>query len=243
MDTMTSEEHNNFHAEDCPPIEPPPAVDSERSPQLDKVICHCRRGCACASSRDSGDSDANSGGGVRTPGLVFRDGSTDTNSEDGHSEHGEEGVEDRQIDVGDMGMVSERETQGQLDRRRRLCICNMRMWLAEDEGHPFNGYLSMNASGFLSDISRDVGPGSIDRSISTASLTQSAMSGSSGRRSPGILTSFAGVQFEQRHVPTIPYYFLQGPIPLTPEQFGFQYSLELDFSDAASSDHSEYDIW
>lgn len=259
---MSAPFDQRLHNDHNPNQDFPEAIDSERSPQLDKVICRCRCGCTCSSSR--GDIDAESGGGGGQHLQVLRHAITDFDitSDGGHAQiDGEHSVE-----VGDLGVISVRVIMDALAKHSR-CACHIGV-LPPAEDCRFPPCLYPSASGVFSSDSMAVecGAGGSDITGGGSTAALSSRSGSGSVRS-GTFRSFSpcafaflGEHFEgQGSSPIAPvplhHHFTATPVWLTHErEFSFTMEIgvasellhlpELSLGDSASSlDHSEYDMW
>lgn len=131
----------------------PPAVDSERSPQLNKTVCRSHCGCACASSRGDGEGQSGDDGGREEH-------AGDTESDD-LTVNGDEGV-NNEIEVGDMGRHKTDVIDATLSKHNRRTCHSCRRGLPYGENYLFGGYDSLASSGFLSISSMHVECGNDD---------------------------------------------------------------------------------
>ncbi|KAK4954656.1 hypothetical protein LTR10_008089 [Elasticomyces elasticus] len=102
-----------------PPKEIAVAVDSNRPPQFDTGACRSKHGCACACSGDRRQDD---GSQLVANYLARRTGSF--RLEDGGSVNGEEGLDDKKIEVADLGAASVRVIRLALGKHQR-CTCDV----------------------------------------------------------------------------------------------------------------------
>lgn len=251
MDDMAFNHDNEMPSNNDMSPDKPGTVDSERSPQLNKVVCRCRCGCACASSRGGENGDSGGGGqAFELPNFALPESADDNVSEDGSSSvNGEEGV-DHEVEVGDLGLVSMRTIFDALAKHRR-CTCHGGV-LPDSEDYPFTAFNSPAVSGMSPTDSMIVQLGGNDRSMSSLSLL-SARSGSTqssarAMGSPGFLVGHTGGQFDHLELAhSVSPHFVRTPLLLTQEDtlFGMahdvHYPTELSIGDGESRGHIEYD--
>jgi len=248
MDSMASHnDQDHIHDKDYPSMEAPIAVDSERSPQLNKIIARGRQGCACAASR--GGRQVPVDGGTQ---IVRADTASVAESDNGSSVNGEEGLDDHKVEVGDFGYVSVRVIYAALAKRLH-CGCNC----VRKDDYPFTASNSPAASGYPSGSSLIVEHDSGDEdsmNMSISSLAPSADGTGTRGTSLGGLVRHMGGPFEFDIVHTIPANnFIRTPIILGHEA---QYCLNMDIGmgyrlfypdhlsivEGSSSGHSEYNM-
>ncbi|KAK1075826.1 hypothetical protein LTR74_000234 [Friedmanniomyces endolithicus] len=247
-DEMTFVYQDPMYVEASPPVDPSVDVDSERSPQLNKVICRCRCGCACASSRDGNDMNCD-GGGQRMDTARYMCCTTDsTESDDGVSE---EDPKDYKIEVGDFGFVSVKAIHLALAKQSR-CTCHCSV-LSESEVFTFSNRSPLDGSGFLSDDSLIVEAGS--NSEHSTTMSTSSLGIAAYNTSPGDIVGFMGGQFELLLPrPVSQDFFMRTPLLLGHEpqscsniQLGSEchhyFPEGFSIGDSASSGHTEYDMW
>lgn len=243
--------NNEPHIENDPSPDIPAEVDSERSPQLDLVVCRCRCGCTCASSRGEGENN-DDGGGATTVRLPIAAAVNDAASEDGDSIKGEEGVAEHMVEIGDMGMISFRAIHVALARHER-CTCHVGM-LPDTDDYPWTGYNSLAASGRLSNSSMRAQASGDERSMSSLSLPRSAYSAATrSTTSSGFVRSVGGHFDHETAQPPLRTYFTNSPMFLNHErefclnmEIGIEYyapELSIGESASMSSGHMEYDMW
>jgi hypothetical protein len=243
-------ENNNGHDHNGPEYNPevPQMIDSERSPQLDKVICRCRCGCACSSSRGGAEIESDGGGCAVQGAPGFDSAASDTASDDGRSVNGDEGAHaEHEVEVGDLGMVKIKTIMTALARHRR-CTCHPRgpgMPYADDDA--CFGIDSMTSLGFFPTDSMIAEHGS-DLSRVTSMGSMSVHSGSTRSMDSSGFMPCVG-----EHLEMPAYHFTATPILLT-QEISFplnvnaglhymRYPMDLSMSDSASTVHSEYDMW
>ena len=238
----------NHHAEHEPSPQIPPAVDSDRSPQLNKVVCRCRSGCACASSRGDGVSDSDGGGFATSQDMRLPIAAID---DDAGSVHGDEGVADHSIKVGVHGMIKIKTIHVALARHEQ-CTCHPR-------GHTspatFIDGVDTTEEDYLVASSAYASLGGEKRYLSPrAGYSRSPASPSA---TSGNLVVGAGGMFEQdESIDPSASLFLGQPLWLghgrggdasldfgDVQRLGFRYPQSLSMGSVISSDHSEYDMW
>ena len=201
--------------DECPLQDPPAAVDGNRPPQLNTVICRCRTGCACACSRAGNDADSEGGGNCEAmdqsyPGLTTCGSST---TDDTDSVDGEEGA-DLEVEIGALGKVKVKTiVRALLEQGRNMCRrCGRRI--------ASSGVSSMDTSGYLEhDDSVVVNLSQRQRTLSSSNSTVSSISVIGGRNMSGSdYLPEMGVHFEtetqqpisQSHL----HHFTRTPMPL-----------------------------
>ncbi|KAK0896570.1 hypothetical protein LTR57_022496 [Friedmanniomyces endolithicus] len=186
---MTSVYHDPMYVEDSPTVDSSVDVDSERSPQLNKVICRCRCGCACASSRDGNDMNCDGGGQSMDTARYMSCTTDNTESDDGGSD---EDAKDDVVEIGDFGLVSIRAIHMALAKQNR-CTCHGSV-LSESEVYTFSTRSPLDGSGFLPDNSLIVEVGS--NSEHSTTMSTSSLGFAAYNSSPGDIVGFMGGQFE-----------------------------------------------
>ncbi|KAK0966095.1 hypothetical protein LTR91_017712 [Friedmanniomyces endolithicus] len=178
-----------MYVEDSPTVDSSVDVDSERSPQLNKVICRCRCGCACASSRDGNDMNCDGGGQSMDTARYMSCTTDNTESDDGGSD---EDAKDDVVEIGDFGLVSIRAIHMALAKQNR-CTCHGSV-LSESEVYTFSTRSPLDGSGFLPDNSLIVEVGS--NSEHSTTMSTSSLGFAAYNSSPGDIVGFMGGQFE-----------------------------------------------
>ncbi len=245
---MTSVYHDPMYVEDSPTVDSSVDVDSERSPQLNKVICRCRCGCACASSRDGNEMNCDDAGQTTDTARYMSCTTESTESDDGLSEGD---PKDYKIEVGDFGFVSVKAIHMALARHSR-CTCHGSVY-SESEVFTFSNRSPLDGSDFLSDDSLIVEAGS--NSEHSTTMSTSSLGIAAYNTNPGDIVGFMGGQFELLlpH-PVSQDVFMRTPLLLGHEpqscsniQLGSEchhyFPEGFSIGDSASSGHTEYDMW
>lgn len=147
-------------------------IDDARPPQLDKVICRCRFGCACSSSRENSNGDSKGGdsdGVVLDKGHHISSDGYNIISDETESVQGQEGVEYNLTAV-DRHMAH---------RMARVLDWRAQVHQPNNEGHPRASFSFMETSGILPPESLVVEPPDdeiIQSRYSTTSHTDSTHS-------------------------------------------------------------------
>nr|POF26219.1 hypothetical protein CFP56_22367 [Quercus suber] len=243
----THNHHDNLHQDLDFKVEVPEAVDSDRSPQLDKVKSRDRCGCACTSSRGASQIDSDDGGGsmvvlpddnMTLPNAFVAE--VDNTSEDGSSICGDEGLEQHSIEVDNHGMVRLLDIHIALARHSR-CTCHSSIMGSEHHHGSTSESMIVEVSSD-SDMRRSLLSSLSSRSLLSRSTSTSALVAHVGS---------GDGQHLQLPLPALHNYVGQ-PIWLGHELDqcsnmiigGLRYPVELSISgESVGSDFSEYDIW
>ncbi|KAF2769536.1 hypothetical protein EJ03DRAFT_336209 [Teratosphaeria nubilosa] len=222
----------------------PVNVDSERSPQLDLVVCRSRCGCACASSRGDGGSAFDGSGGSGSMVEEAMASLTASGASPDYEEFvdGDEGARNEEIEVGDLGVFNRHFVIAALMKHAR-CKCH-------NQEQSTYGLDSITSSGYLSNESMAVHQGS-----EVSRVTSQAMSISSGSpqsastsslSSSGVL-GFAGGQFDDTDVFAHPYFVVAAPLQMSNDnpfaaamEMTMHHGLHFSIEQSALEDPSAY---
>ncbi|KAK3115719.1 hypothetical protein LTR53_004640 [Teratosphaeriaceae sp. CCFEE 6253] len=242
-------------AESSPQLDRPVDIDSERCPQLNTLLCRSRRcGCACASSRNSIPTACSGGVQIVEAILATLARLSNIESDDRTAINGEEGLDARKIEIGDLGMASIRDIAAALAKHIRCtCPCGAP---SDFEDFPLTGYNTpLDVSGFLSHGSMIVECDEGESTMGGSSLASSTIDIGNRSTSPSELMGLIGAQFGiQVTQPNTRNLFAHTPILHGHEaeyyasmNIGIGHrmrdSVDLSIGDNASSGHSAYDMW